>query len=271
MILDRFRLDDRVAIVTGAGHGIGRAVAVALAEAGADVVCCARTQADIDETARLVGGAGRAGLAVACDVLETAELEQLVLRTLERFGRIDVLVNNAGGAIPRPALRISERAFEKVVRFNLTSPFLLTRLVVPHMVRTAGSGSVVNVSSGSSFQQLPGMAHYGAAKAGLNQMTKILAVEFAPLVRVNAIVVGQIDTPGAASVLSEEVRARAAERIPMRRLGLDTDVAACALYLASPASGWVTGHAITVNGGADEVPLAFPIPALDELVDEIES
>jgi 7-alpha-hydroxysteroid dehydrogenase len=266
MILDQFRLTDQVALVTGSGHGIGRAIALALAQAGADVVCCARTQADVDETVRRIRDHGRDGLALRCDVLETDQLEALVAATMERFGRIDVLVNNAGGAIPRPALKISERSFEKVVRFNLTSPFLLTRMVVPHMIRTAGSGSVVNVSSGSSVQQLAGMAHYGAAKAGLNQMSRVLAKEFAPQVRVNAIIVGQIDTPGAASVLSDEVKARAARRIPMQRLGWDTDVAACALYLASPASGWVTGDAITVNGGADEVPLAFPVPSLNELV-----
>jgi len=268
MILDQFRLNDRVAVVTGSGHGIGRAIALALAEAGADVVCCARTPADLDETVRLVRERGREGLAVPCDVLETGQLETLVERTIERFARIDVLVNNAGGALPRPALKISERSFEKVVRFNLTSPFLLTWMVVPWMVRTAGTGSVVNVSSGSSVQQLPGMAHYGAAKAGLNQLTKLLAVELAPQVRVNAIIVGQIDTPGADSVLSDEVKAKAASRIPMRRLGSGADIASCALYLASPAAGWVTGQTITVHGGADEVPLAFPVPGVEELVAE---
>ncbi|MHA7839533.1 MAG: SDR family NAD(P)-dependent oxidoreductase [bacterium] len=266
MIFEQFRLTDRVALVTGAGHGIGRAIALALAEAGADVVCCSRTRSDLDETVRQIREYGREGLALRCDVLETYQMEGLVESALERFGRIDVLVNNAGGALPRPALEISERSFEKVVRFNLTSPFLLTKMIVPHMMRTAGCGSVVNVSSGSSVQQLGGMAHYGAAKAGLNQMSKILAVEFAPHVRVNAIIVGQIDTPGAASVLSDEVKARAAARIPMKRLGRDTDIAACALYLASSASAWVTGHTITVNGGADEVPLAFPVPGLEELV-----
>jgi 7-alpha-hydroxysteroid dehydrogenase len=269
MILDQFRLTDRVAIVTGAGHGIGRAISLALAEAGANVVCCARTLADVEETARLIRASGREALPLTCDVLETDQLEALVAATMQRFGRIDVLVNNAGGAIPRPALKISERSFEKVVRFNLTSPFLLTRLVVPHMIRSCGSGTVVNVSSGSSVQQLAGMAHYGAAKAGLNQMTRLLAVEFAPSVRVNAIIVGQIDTPGAASVLSDDMKSRAAANIPMKRLGHDTDIAACALYLASPASAWVTGSAVTVNGGADEVPLAFPVPPLEDLVPEV--
>jgi 7-alpha-hydroxysteroid dehydrogenase len=195
-------------------------------------------------------------------VVQTEQLEHLIEATLAAFGRIDLLVNNAGGAIPRPALALSERAFEKIVRFNLTSPFLLTRMAVPHMVATAGGGAVVNVSSGASQLAIGGMAAYGSAKAGLNQMTRILAAEFAPKVRVNAIIVGQIDTPGASSVLSDEMKQRAAERIPMKRIGSDGDIAACALYLASPAAAWVTGRSFAVDGGADAAPLEFPVPSL---------
>src|SRR4030095_8133455 len=127
MILDSFRVTDKVEIVTGSGHGIGRPIAVALAEAGADVVVAARTQKDIDETAAQVAAVGRTGVAVQCDVLETVQLEHLVQATLERLGRIDILVTNAGGMVPRPSLALSERAFEKIVRFNLTSPFLMTK------------------------------------------------------------------------------------------------------------------------------------------------
>ena len=264
MILDHFRLTDRVALVSGSGQGIGRAIAIALAEAGAHVVCCARTQEDIDETVAEVRARKREGLAVQCDVVHTEQLETLVDATLSSFGRIDVLVNNAGGAFPRPALDLSERAFEKIVRFNLTSPFLLTRMLVPHMMRTAGEGAVVNVSSGASVLALGGMAAYGSAKAGLNQLTRILAAEFAPNVRVNGIIVGQVDTPGAASVLSDEVKHQAAANIPMQRLGVVTDIATCALYLASPASAWVTGRCIAVDGGGDAAPLSFPIPSLTE-------
>ena len=266
MILDSFRVIDKVAIVTGAGHGIGRAIAVALAEAGADVVCAARTQKDIDETAAQVAAAGRKGVAVPCDVLETAQLENLVKVTLERFGRIDILINNAGGMVPRPSLALSERAFEKIVRFNLTAPFLLTKLVVPHMVKIAGSGAIVNISSGASQTVVGGLMPYGAAKAGLDQMTHMLGAEFAPEVRVNGIVVGQIDTPGASAVITDELKQRAAKNIPMGRMGESRDIAACALYLASPAASWVTGRTIEVNGGADHPPLSFPIPSLREQV-----
>ena len=264
MILDQFRLTDRVALVTGSGRGIGRATAEAFAEAGAHVVCSARTASEIEETAARVRARGREALAVAGDVMDAAFLEQLVAAALAKFGRIDVLVNNAGGALPRAALALSERAFEKIVRFNLTSPFLLTKAVVPRMVETAGGGAVVNISSGASVLAIGGMAAYGSAKAGLNQLTRILATEFAPKVRVNAIVVGQIDTPGASSVLSDEMKREAAARIPLQRIGLDTDIAACALYLASPAAAWVTGHALSVDGGvgAGSVPQAFPIPPL---------
>jgi 7-alpha-hydroxysteroid dehydrogenase len=262
VILDRFLLTDRVALVTGSGQGIGEDIALALAEAGADVVVAARTQDAIDDTAAKVRARGRQSLAVRCDVLETEQLEALLAATIEQFGRLDVLVNNAGGSFPKPALETSERAFEKVVRFNLTSPFLLTRLAVPRMVETAGEGVVVNISSGASQAAVGGLVAYGAAKAGLNQMTRILAQEFAPKVRVNAIVVGQILTPGAASVLSEEMLAQAAGTIPMRRLGDVRDIAACALYLASPASSWVTGRVVEVDGGADAAPLTFPVPPL---------
>lgn len=258
MILDRFRLDGQVAIVTGAGRGIGRAIALAYAEAGADLVCAARTPADIEATALQVLELGRRALPVPCDVLERAQLERLVDATLGEFGKIDILVNNAGGFPPKPALRTSEKDFEAAFRFNVTSAFVLTRLTVPKMVETAGAGSVVNISSIAGREVSPGFVAYGTAKAALSYMTRELAQDFAPKVRVNAIAVGSIETDALATVLTDEIREEMIRLTPMARLGEVEDISACALYLASPAASYVTGEIYGVNGGL--VALNLPMP-----------
>jgi 7-alpha-hydroxysteroid dehydrogenase len=258
MILDRFRLDGKVAIVTGAGQGIGAATAIALAEAGADVVCAARTAADIEATADEIRSRDRHALAVPTDVTDTGQLEHLVARTADHFGHIDVLVNNAGGWMPRPVMQTSERNLEAAIRFNITSAFVLTKLVVPHMVE-AGSGSVVNISSRAASMVQPMFTAYATAKAGLSMMTRAMAPELAPKVRVNAIEVGGVETAALASVLTDEsVRTRLEANTPMRRVGHPEDIAACVIYLASRASSWVTGKIFEVDGGV-EAP-AFTVP-----------
>ena len=263
MILDLFRLTDRVAIVTGAGKGIGRGIALAFAEAGADVVCAARTEADIEAVADEVRRRGRRALAVRTDVVRTEDLEALVQATLAAFGRIDVLVNNAGGTMPCAALDTSERFFEEALRFNVTSAFLLSRLVVPRMVETAGGGAIVNISSRSSDMVMPSFVAYGTAKAALNMMTRNLAVEVAPKVRVNAISVGGVATDALQVVLTnDEFRAQFEANTPMGRAGTVEDIAACALYLASPAGGWVTGKIFQVDGGTESPAITLPVAKL---------
>jgi 7-alpha-hydroxysteroid dehydrogenase len=263
MILDRFKLMDRVAVVTGGGRGIGRGIALAFAEAGADVVCAARTQADIDATAEAVRARGRRALAVRTDVMVTADLEHLVDATVTRFGRLDVLVNNAGGTMPCAALDTTEAYFETALRFNATSAFVLTRLAVPCMVATAGGGAVVNVSSRASDMPMPAFVAYAAGKAALNMLTRSMAAEFAPKVRVNAISVGGVATDALAVVLTDDaLRAKFEANTPMGRAGTVEDIACCALWLASPAGGWVTGKVIQVDGGTEAPAITIPVPKL---------
>jgi 7-alpha-hydroxysteroid dehydrogenase len=229
-----------------------------LGEAGADVVCAARTEADIEATAAAIRASGRRALAVPTDVTVTEQLEALTARAVDEFGRIDILVNNAGGWLPRSLMETSERAFEAALRFNVTSAFLLTKLVVPHMV-AGGEGSIVNISSRSASMVQPCFTAYATAKAALSMMTRAMAPELAPKVRVNAIEVGGIETAGLAHVLTDEtVRERLENNTPMHRVGQVEDIAAAVVYLASPASSFVTGKIFEVDGGV-EAP-AFTIP-----------
>jgi 7-alpha-hydroxysteroid dehydrogenase len=267
-ILDRFLLTDKVAVITGAGQGIGRGIALAFAEAGAAVVCAARTQEDIDGVADEVRAMGGRSLAVRTDVMQTEDLEALVDATVAEFGRLDVVVNNAGGTMPRAAMATSEAYFEKALRFNVTAPFLLTRMAAQRMVDTVGEGAVVNISSRSSDMVQTGFVAYGTAKAALNMMTRNIAAELAPRVRVNAISVGGVATKSLEVVLTDDnLRRMFEDNTPMHRPGTPEDIACAALYLASPASSWVTGKVFQVDGGTESPSIAVPVPPLEPSAD----
>ncbi len=259
MILDRFDLSGKVAIVTGAGRGIGEGTALALGEMGASVVCAARTLDQIEATAEAVRKFGPQALAVTCDANERTQLEDLVKQTVDEFGRIDILVNNAGGSPPKPALRTSEKMFESAFHFNVTTAFLLTRFAVPHMLAGDG-GAVVNISSAAGRFADAGFAAYGTAKAALSHLTRILGAEFAPRVRVNAIASGSVATSALLPFLDDELRGKMEALTPMQTLGEVEDIALAALYLATPASRWVTGKVFEIDGGTEASNWPFQNP-----------
>jgi 7-alpha-hydroxysteroid dehydrogenase len=260
MMLDRFRLDGKVAIVTGASVGIGRGSALALAEAGASVVLAARTTVKLEEAAAEVRSAGGEALAVTTDVNDLAQLERLVAATLDRFGRIDVVVNNAGGTGPTPAVFLDADDLEAGFHFNVTTAFQLSKLCAPHMA--AAGGSIVNISSAMSRFVEPGFVAYGTAKAALTHMTEMLAHEWAPKIRVNAVAPGAIVTDALGMFLDADpsVRTKMIEMTPMARLGTVEDIALGVLYLASPAGGWITGKTFEIDGGtvASNWPMKMP-------------
>jgi 7-alpha-hydroxysteroid dehydrogenase len=261
MILDRFKLNGRVAIVTGASAGIGLGSALGLAEAGASVVMAARTPDKLEAAAATVRKAGGKALAVPTDVNDAGQLDRLLAATLDAFGRVDVLVNNAGGTMPGAALTTSQQEIEAAFHFNVSTAFQLTKLCAPHMAAKDG-GAIVNISSAMSYMVDPGFVAYGTSKAALSHMTRLLACEWAPRIRVNAIAVGATETEALGMFLNmaPEIREQMIAMTPMGRLGTPEDIALAVLYLASPAGSWITGKVFEVDGGTvtSNWPLKMP-------------
>jgi 7-alpha-hydroxysteroid dehydrogenase len=262
MLLDRFSLKGKVAVVTGAGRGIGAACAVAMAEAGADVVLAARTKDQLDAVAGTAQELGPRALAVPCDVNDTSNLPGLIEQTIGELGRIDIVVNNAGGSMPQPFLDTSESTFEGAFHFNVTTAFTLTQLAVPHMLEVGG-GSVVNISSAMGRLSDRGFVAYGTAKGALAHMTRLLAMDLAPKIRVNAIAVGSVATSALEIVLTNDaIREEMVAKTPLKRIGDPTDISLAALYLASDAGSFITGKVLEVDGGIEYPNLALNLPDL---------
>ena len=249
MILDKFRLDGKVALVTGASAGLGAAIAVALAEAGADVACHGNSRTP-DATCAGVVRAGRRALGVRGDLSDREAPRLIVERVLEEFGRIDVLVNNAGTIRRAPAADYGEEDWASVIEVNLSSVFRLSQLAGRHMIER-GSGKIVNVASLLSFQGGVTVPAYAASKGGVAQLTKALANEWASKgLNVNAVAPGYMRTDNTAALQADETRSRQIlERIPAGRWGEPEDLAGAAVFLSSPASDYVNGHVLVVDGG----------------------
>ncbi|MCV7221003.1 SDR family oxidoreductase [Mycolicibacterium elephantis] len=263
MILDRFRLDDHVAVVTGAGRGLGAAMALAFAEAGADVVIAARTQAQLDEVAEQIKAVGRRAHVVVADLAHPADTAKLADEAVGAFGKLDIVVNNVGGTMPNALLSTSTKDMRDAFTFNVSTAHALATAAVPLMLEHSGGGSIINITSTMGRLAGRGFAAYGTAKAALAHYTRLAALDLCPRIRVNAIAPGSILTSALDIVASnEELRAPMEKATPLRRLGQPEDIAAAAVYLASPAGSYLTGKTLEVDGGLTYPNLDMPIPDL---------
>ncbi len=250
LLNSKFGLNDRVAIVTGSGQGIGKAIALHLAKAGAHVVVAEFNQATGEATAREVRALGRRSLAVAVDVTNSEQLSKLVKAVMTEFGRIDILVNNVGGnTLMTPVVKMSVEEWERVVKRNLTSVFMCSKAISPVMIGQK-KGNIINISSAAGIRAYPGYSPYAAAKAGIINFTRTLAAELAPYyIRVNCIVPGSVETEAATSRRGTGRERAERAGIPLGRVAQPEDVALTAIYLASDASDYLTGETIEVKGG----------------------
>ena len=241
-------LAGRVAIVTGGARGVGRGISERLLEAGADVVICGRNTPE-----KAPSHDGRYAVFVAADVREVDAIERVIAAATERYGRLDLLVNNAGGSPVAPAATASPRFSEKIIQLNLIAPLNFAQQANAVMQEQEQGGSIVNVASVSGVRPSPGTAAYGAAKAGLLSLTQTLAVEWAPKVRVNAVTVGMVKTELAhLHYGDDEAQARVAGTVPLGRLAEPRDVGDACVFLASPLASYVTGASLLLHGGGEK-------------------
>lgn len=247
-----FSLKGKVALVTGASRGIGKSIAIALAEFGADVAVAARTVEALEQTAKEIDATGRKSLVVPCDVTDSSQVEAAVQKTIEELGGLEVVVNNAGGSrFMSPLIGVREEGWDKAINSNLKSAFLVSKAVGTHLLNQQ-KGSVINISSVAGVHGSPTLSFYSAAKHGMIGLTKSLAREWAPLgVRVNAISPGAVDTDIWGSLADDPQFVKmSVSQIPMGRWGKPDEIAAAAVFLASDASSFMTGGNIVIDGGS---------------------
>lgn len=246
-----FRLNDQVAVVTGAGAGIGSAIARTFAAAGAQVAVSDLDEEAAAKVATEIETAGGTALAVACDVTDPDDLARLVDTTVERFGSITTLVSNAGGGGPQP-FDMDLSTFERAFELNVFSFFRLSQLVAPHM-ESAGGGAIVAITSMAGENTNQRMASYGSSKAAANHLVRNIAFDLGPrTIRVNGVAPGATRTAALESVLNDDIEAAMLAHTPIKRLGRPADIANAALFLCSPAASWISGQILTVSGGGHQ-------------------
>jgi len=256
-------LDGQAAVVTGAGRGLGAAIAVAFAEVGADVLICSRTRSELDTVAAQIEGTGRRAHVVVADLAKPETTAELAGMAVEAFGRLDVVVNNVGGSMPNTLLTTSVKDMRDAFTFNVLTAHALTIAAVPLMLEHSGGGAIINISSTMGRLAGRGFAAYSTAKAALAHYTRLTALDLCPRIRVNAIAPGSILTSALEIVASNDaLREPMEQATPLRRLGDPLDIAAAAVYLASPASSFLTGKMLEVDGGLTVPNLDLPIPDL---------